>query len=147
MVDENEENEEHDHFKRMMAQAEVRMKKQFDSMMGSMMDAMAPMLMGTQFMGDEAKAWDQYYCAYLSTMRAKEGESLPDNAEQFAIDSANRMLSMRRKLFNKELMDEQLRGMLPSGRGLCNEPILRDNGEDTGMRCTRNAGHEGNVHY
>ena len=75
-----------------------------------------------------------------------EGQALPANVVEMAVEHADAMLVARRARFGEKLVEERLRGMLPSGKQLCNEPIIVK-GEDTGMRCTRNAGHDGNVHY
>jgi hypothetical protein len=141
--DDDREREEH------RQKLEARLKKMQDeaikAMMGSMVEAMAPMLGGSQLLGDEAKAWDDYVVAYVGAFGANHDASgVTDQAfEAGAVEFANRILDERRKLFNEETFKERMRGMLPSGRGLCNKPILRNDGTDSGHRCTQNDGHGG----
>jgi hypothetical protein len=142
----SDEDDDHEaHAKRF----EARLKKMQDdvmkNMMSSMVEALAPMLGGAQILGDEAKAWDEYVVAYVKTFGANaDASGVTDAAfEADAANFANRLLDQRRKLFNEEAFKERMRGMLPSGRGLCNKPILRDDGTDSGHRCTQNDGHNG----
>jgi hypothetical protein len=142
-MDEDDDHEKH------IADAMARMKKQTDEMMQSltagMMESMAPMLSGTQLLGDEAKAWDQYVGDFISAIRLSEGQALPENAVAFAVQHADALLTERKKRFNEETLKERMRGT--SGRGLCNQVVLRIDGSDSGHRCARNEGHEGNLHY
>jgi hypothetical protein len=137
MSDDDERDEHEKHMREHIKALDASSKRQMDSMMASMMEQMAPLLMGGQMLGDEAKAWDLYAS---SAIRDTDDVAV-------IVDVADRLLAERRKRFNKETFAEQMRGMLPSGRTLCDQPVLKNDGTDTGTRCTRNAGHEGNVHY
>jgi hypothetical protein len=132
MSDDEERDEHEEHIKKHLAQAEASLKRTTEQIMGSMMEQMAPMLMGSQMVGDEAKAWDGYVCAVMRDTSLTTAT---------VVNMADALLAERRRRFNKEAFAEQMRGMLPSGRGLCDKPILRNNGDDTGHRCTRNADH------
>ena len=146
-MNDDEERDEHErHLRDHLKQAEASLKRQFDTMMSGMMEAMAPMLMGSQLLQDEARAWDQHADSFVRSISMPEGQALPANVVEMAVEHADAMLVARRARFGEKLVEERLRGMLPSGKQLCNEPIIVK-GEDTGMRCTRNAGHDGNVHY
>jgi len=154
MSDEERDGEE-EHIKRLIKRMEESSKRQIETLMGSMMEQMGPLLMGGQLLGDEAKAWDEYACKSLEG--AFENYTIPEDVEAdiardagalctIAVAIADTMLAERRKRFGKDKFDEQLRGLLPSGKNLCNAPVIVK-GEDSGMRCTRNAGHDGEAHY
>lgn len=156
MSDDDERDEHEKHMREHIKALDASSKRQMDSMMASMMEQMAPLLMGGQMLGDEAKAWDQYVCGalkgafdrYAVAVNASVGFSHDVGVLcTIAIGAADSLLVERRKRFNKDVFAEQMRGMLPSGRTLCDQPVLRNDGTDTGTRCTRNADHEGNVHY
>jgi len=130
-----------EHERRMLAHLKKQTEEQIASMSSSMMEAMGPMLGGMQLLSDEAKAWDQHACAFVQTINLAHGEALPENTEKLATTYADSMIAARRARFNEESLKERMRGILPSGRGLCNKPVIV-NDRDTGMRCTRNEGHE-----
>jgi len=133
-MDGDEHDDDHERaLRRQVKEAHESLKKTGDTMMNSMIEAMAPMLAESTLLSDEARAWDNYVCAFLP--RA--------NGDAEAIGFADKLLDARRQRFNDESFKERMRGMLPSGRGLCNKPILRDSGADTGHRCAQNEGHKG----
>lgn len=138
----DDEREEHERLKRVKREAEESLKKSMESMMNGMIEAMAPMMGGSQLLTDEAKAWDEYVCAFVQGRRMQTDEDEVD-----AIEFADNVLAERRKRFNKEMLTEQMRGFLPSGKNLCNKPVLRNDGTDTGTRCARNVDHPGDAHY
>lgn len=135
---------------RQIALIEQSVKRQSEVMGNAMAEALAPMMGGMQLLGDEARAWDQHAYTFASAMLHV---SKPTTAEErnrlrdLAIEHADKLLDARRQRFSEKAFAERLRASLPSAKGLCNEPILRSDGTDTGARCTRNAGHEGVVHY
>ena len=139
-MDDDHDREEHE---RAMRKLRAETQKQVDGMMNGMIESMAPMLGGSQLLGDEAKAWDEYVVAFVRTARDALGQTLPGNLEEHAVTFADKLLAERRERFNEASFKERMRGMLPSGQGLCNKPLMID-GKDSGHRCTRAAGHAGN---
>ena len=134
--------DEHEkHLRDALAQIKKQTDESIAQMSNSLMEAMGPMLGGMQLLDNEAKAWDQHACAFVSALNLAHGEALPENTEKLAVTYADTMLAARRERFNEEQLRERMRGMLPSGRGLCNKPVIV-NDRDTGMRCTRNEGHD-----
>jgi len=124
-------------------------KKIMDSIMGSMIEAMSPMLAGGQLLGGEATAWDAYVCTFTRTVRMPEGHAPPENIGELAIQFADQLLEARRQRFNETAMRERMRGMLPSGRQLCNEPFTlpgEDGKQAQELRCLRPQGHDGHCY-
>jgi hypothetical protein len=150
-MDEQEREEYERELKKKLQEVEASLKKPMDSMMNGMIEAMAPMMGGAQLLGDEAKAWDEHACACTKLIGvagvASGGIVAMDTIVGQVVLYADKMLAERRKRFNKEIFTEQMRGFLPSGRGMCNKPVLRADGADTGTRCTRNVDHPGDAHY
>lgn len=133
-------------FDRQMNELDKASKRTADTMMNSMVEAMAPMLGGSQLLQQEAQAWDQHACAFVKQLSKLDivGETPAATiVSSLACEYADAMLALRRERFNQEVFMEQLRGLLPSGKHLCNRPILRDSGADTGLKCTQNEGHVG----
>ncbi len=120
-------------------------KQMMSEMSDSMMESMAPMMGAIALLGDEAKAWDQHACEFIATLaqRIPKDKPMPVDAAQQAMAYADDMIAGRRERFNEDTFKERMRGILPSGRGLCSKPILRDDGSDTGSRCPQNVGHAG----
>ena len=142
MSDDDDRDEHEEHMQKHIKALEASTKRQMDGMMNSLMEAMAPMLMGGQLLSDEAKAWDEYVCAFVRGYNhLPDDDGFPSEADEKVIEFADKMLTERRKRFNREAFAEHMRGMLPSGRGLCDRPIVND-GKDMGHRCSRNAGHQ-----
>jgi hypothetical protein len=142
-VDDDDSNEHDKHLRDALAQLKKQADESIAQMSNSLMEAMGPMLGGMALLQDEAKAWDQHACAFVSALNLAHGEALPENTEKLAVTYADSMLAARRERFNEEQLKERMRGILPSGRGLCNKAILHNDGNDSGHRCARNDGHEG----
>jgi hypothetical protein len=117
------------------------LKKQTVDATGAMMEMMAPMMAGAQFIHDEAQAWDKYFVAFIRTPSIMAVQTTESNVEVLAAAFADKALAARRDRFNMTTMGESLRTMLPSAQGQCGKPIVKNDGTDTGYKCTRNAGH------
>jgi hypothetical protein len=132
--------DEHEkHLRDALAQIKKQTDESIAQMSNGMMEAMGPMLSGIALLQDEAKAWDSYVVAFVRSFVAVP-EDTDVEVRAHAVAQADFVLAARRGRFNEEQLKERMRGILPSGRGLCNKPVIV-NGKDMGMRCARSVDH------
>lgn len=123
----------------------AKLSEQMHGMSSAMMDSMAPAMAQVAFLTDESKAYDAYVAALLPIALACDGTTNggQEHIEAAAVEGAKRLLEARRQIYNIDTAGDRIRSVMPGAANLCNKPILRNSGEDTGHRCTRNGGHDG----